>query len=335
MPYHSREWRLARRPNGEPQPDDFALVTTDVPDPADGEVTVRNTFLSVDPYMRGRMNDVPSYVPPFQLDEVMTGGAVGEVVASESDALSVGDQVLHMQGWREYATGPATAFRRIDATLAPASAYLGVLGTTGLTAWVGLVEIAPLQPGETVFISAAAGAVGSVAGQMAKLMGASRVVGSAGSDEKVRWILDDLGFDAAFSYRDGPVRKSLKAAAPDGIDVYFDNVGGDHLEAAISALHRGGRVALCGAISGYNATTAQPGPSNMFLCIGKRLRLRGFIVSDHMARFPEFVAQVAPWLRDGSLRTRETVVDGVENAPHAFIDMLRGANIGKMLVRVG
>jgi NADPH-dependent curcumin reductase CurA len=331
----NREIHLAARPVGEPSADTFALVENDVREPVDGEVAVRNSFLSVDPYMRGRMNDVKSYLPPFQVGEVMTGGAVGEVVESRSPDLSVGDTVLHMHGWREFATGRASAFRKVDTAMAPASAYLGVLGTTGLTAWIGLVDIAAMKAGDIVFVSGAAGAVGGVAGQIARLRGAARVIGSAGSDEKVRHIVDDLGFDVAFNYRAGTVREQLRAVAPDGIDVYFDNVGGDHLEAAIGCTRDHARLALCGAISQYNSATPPVGPRNLGLAIGRRLTLRGFIVTDHMSRYGDFLREVGPWLAEGRLSTRETVVDGIENAPAAFLGLLRGDNTGKMLVRVG
>jgi NADPH-dependent curcumin reductase CurA len=331
----SREVRLAARPHGMPTPEDFELAEVDVPAPADGEVVVRNLFVSVDPYMRGRMNDAKSYVPPFQLGQPMDGGAVGEVVESAADALRPGDLVLHGLGWREYAVGPARGFRKVERLDGvPPSAYLGVLGMPGFTAYVGLLEIAAFREGDAVFVSGAAGAVGSLAGQIAKQKGASRVVGSAGSDEKVRWITEDLGFDAAFNYKDGPVRRLLAQAAPDGIDVYFDNVGGDHLEAAIGALRQHGRVAACGAISQYNATEPPPGPRNLALVVGKRLTIRGFIVSDHNALMPQFTAEVGGWLREGRIRFQETVVDGIDHAVDAFLGLLSGENTGKMVVRL-
>lgn len=331
----SREIRLASRPRGEPSLENFELVQTETPTPGDGEVAVRNSFLSVDPYMRGRMNDVKSYLPPFEVGQPMDGGAVGEVVESRTRDLAVGDTVLHMKGWREYATGKAGEFRKVDAAVASPSQYLGALGTTGFTAWIGLVDIAQLKEGDVVFVSGAAGAVGSVAGQIAKLRGASRVIGSAGSDEKVSYVLDELGFDAAFNYRTSPVREQLRDAAPGGIDVYFDNVGGEHFEAALSALRPFGRVAMCGAISLYNATEAPPGPRNLPMAIGKRLTLRGFIVSDHFQRMGEFVQEVGGWLREGRLHYRETVVEGIQQAPEALIGLLRGENLGKMLVHLG
>ena len=327
-----REIRLAARPVGEPKPTDFALAEVDVPTPADGELLVRNVVMSVDPYMRGRMNDTKSYVPPFQVGAVLEGGAVGEVVESMSDTHQVGDLVVHMAGWRDYAVGPAAGFRRVDAGV-PASHHLGVLGMPGLTAYAGLFGVAGLQAGETVFISGAAGAVGSLAGQFARLRGAT-VVGSAGSPDKVRWLVEELGFSAAFNYKDGPVTDQLRAVAPAGIDVYFDNVGGDHLEAAIDSLKVHGRAAICGMISLYNNTAPAPGPRNLSMIVGKRLRLQGFLVSDHNALLPEFAREVGGWLADGSLIARETVVDGLENAAAAFLGLLRGDNTGKMVVRI-
>ncbi|SCG46632.1 NADP-dependent oxidoreductase [Micromonospora coxensis] len=329
----NREIHLASRPQGWPTADNFRLVETDVPTPGPGQIVVRNQFMSVDPYMRGRMNDVKSYVPPFALDAPLDGGAVGEVVASEADGIKPGDTVLHGLGWREYALLDAKAARPVDPSLAPVSAYLGVLGMTGLTAYAGLLDVAGMKPGETVFVSGAAGAVGSMVGQIAKLKGAGRVVGSAGSAAKVE-RLRALGFDAAFDYHDGPVYQQLKAAAPDGVDVYFDNVGGEHLEAAIGAMNLHGRAAVCGMIAQYNATEAPAAPRNLALLIGKRLTLRGFLVGDHGHLREQFVADVAGWLRDGSLSYDETVVDGIENAPEAFLGVLRGDNLGKMLVRL-
>jgi NADPH-dependent curcumin reductase CurA len=327
-----RQVHLVARPDGWPRPADFALVDVDVPEPAEGQVLVRNQFLSVDPYMRPKMNDVRSYTPPYELHAPMDGGAVGEVIASGSPERAVGEVVVHQAGWREYAVLDAARTRTVDVSLAPASAYLGVLGLTGFTAWLGMVDIAGQQAGETVFVSGAAGAVGSVAGQIAKLRGAARVVGSAGSAAKVA-RLRELGFDAAFDYHDGPVRRRLAEAAPDGIDVYFDNVGGEHLEAAIAAMKPFGRVAMCGSISSYNATEPPPGPRNIALAVGKQLTLRGFLIGSHRHRHDEFVAQVGGWLREGALRYEETVVDGMENMVDAFLGMLRGDNTGKMLVR--
>ena len=335
MPFTSREVRLASRPKGEPQPSDFELAETEVADPADGELIVRNTFMSVDPYMRGRMSDAKSYAAPFNLGEVMHGGAVGEVVASNANGFAPGDTVLHGLGWREYATLGAKNARKVDAAGVSPSIYLGVLGMTGLTADVGLLDIAGLKDGDIVFVSGAAGAVGSVAGQIAKLKGHT-VIGSAGSPEKVEHLTAELGFDAAFDYHDGPVHKLLRAAAPDGIDVYFDNVGGDHLEAALRSLRLFGRTAVCGSISTYNATELPPGPRNFGnLVVAKRLTIRGFLVMDHFHRFRAFATEVGGWVASGELKFHETVAEGgIEAAPQAFIDMLNGANTGKMVVRL-
>ncbi|MEU5673494.1 NADP-dependent oxidoreductase [Micromonospora sp. NPDC047753] len=328
----NREIHLASRPQGWPTEDTFRLVETEVPTPGPGQIVVRNQYMSVDPYMRGRMNDVKSYVPPFALDAPLDGAAIGEVVASEAADVAVGTTVLHGLGWREYALLDAAAARPVDPSIAPVSAYLSVLGMTGLTAYAGLLEVAAMKPGETVFVSAAAGAVGSLVGQIARLKGAGRVIGSAGSPAKVE-RLRALGFDAAFDYHDG-VRESLREAAPDGVDVYFDNVGGDHLEAAISAMNLHGRAAICGMIGQYNATEPPAAPRNLALVIGKRLTLRGFLVNDHNDVRAAFVRDVSGWLRDGTLSYDETIVDGIENAPAAFLGLLRGDNLGKMLVRV-
>jgi len=332
LPTSSREWHLVARPQGWPTPDDFALREAPVTAPEQGRILVRNEYFSVDPYMRGRMNDVKSYSLPFRLDAPMQGGAVGEVVASAADGIAVGNHVLHNLGWREYAEVEASAVVPVDPSLAPMSAYLGVLGMTGLTAYAGLLEVASLTPGDVVFVSGAAGAVGSQVGQIAKLKGASRVIGSAGSDEKVRLLVEEYGFDAAFNYKDGPVSTQLRQAAPDGIDVYFDNVGGEHLEAAISSLRVHGRVAVCGMIAQYNATEPTPAPRNLALVIGKRLRLQGMLVGDHSSLKPKFVQDVGAWLASGELKYAETVVEGIENGAEAFLGLLRGENIGKMIV---
>ncbi len=329
-----REIHLASRPHGVPTADNFALVEVEVAPPGAGEVLVRNLFMSVDPYMRGRMNDVRSYAPPFELGEAMNGGAVGEVVASDDPSLEVGDTVSHGLGWRDFAVVPASQARKVDAAAAPLSRYLGILGMPGLTAYVGLLEMAAFTAPDIVFVSGAAGAVGSAVGQFARLLGSARVVGSAGSDEKVERLTGQLGFDAAFNYHSGPVAAQLGGAAPDGIDVYFDNVGGEHLEAAIGALRPFGRIAACGSISGYNATEPPPGPHNMSFIVGKRLTMRGFIVSDHADRQDEFATRVVGWLREGLLHAPESIVEGLEQAPEAFIGMLGGANIGKTVVRI-
>ncbi|MEV5609951.1 NADP-dependent oxidoreductase [Streptomyces sp. NPDC052225] len=334
MSFSSREWHLVARPVGEPTVSDVALVTTTLADPGPGQVVVRNDFLSVDPYMRGRMDDRESYLPPFGLNEPMTGTAVGTVVASQTADVPVGATVTHFLGWREYALLSADQVQVVDTHLAPAQAYLGVLGTTGLTAWASLKEVAPVEEGDVVFISGAAGAVGSVAGQLARKLGASQVIGSAGGPDKVKRLTEEYGFDTGLDYRAGDIAGQLAAAAPNGVDVYLDNVGGDHLDAALQVMNLRGRVAMVGAISMYNATELPAGPPHLPLAIGKRVNLRGMNVSDHFHLMPEFARQAGGWLADGSLVADETVVDGIDHAFEAFGAMMRGANTGKMLVRL-
>jgi len=328
------EIRLAARPTGWPTLDNFSIVDVDVPSPGPGQILVRNVAMSVDPYMRGRMSAAKSYVAPFEVGKAMDGGAVGEVLESTVDEFKPGDHVLHGLGWRTHAVVDAKSASKVDPDAAPLSTYLGVLGMTGMTAYVGLFEIAKFKPEDTVFVSGAAGAVGSMVGQLAKLKGAKRVIGSAGSAEKVRYLTEELGFDAAFNYKDGPVAEQLKAAAPDGVDVYFDNVGGDHLEAAISRANLHARFAICGMISIYNATEPAAAPRNLMQLVGKRITMRGFLVGDHEDLRQQFLTDVAPLVTSGELRYSETVVEGIRQAPQAFLDMLAGANTGKMLVHV-
>jgi NADPH-dependent curcumin reductase CurA len=289
MPVATREWQLAARPHGEPAPEDFRLVERERPDPGEGQVVVRMLVMSVDPYMRGRMNAGKSYAAAWEVGETMKGGAVGRVVDSRSPDVPEGALVLADAAWRDVAVLDARHVRVLpELPGIPPSYHLGVLGMPGLTAWVGLFRLAQFREGDTVFVSGAAGAVGSLVGQFARLKGAAAVIGSAGTPEKVAWLTGELGFSAAFDYHDGPVAKQLAGAAPDGIDVFFDNVGGEHLEAAIGAFKEHGRAALCGAISGYNAVEPQPGPRNMFMLVTKKLSLRGFIVSDHTDLQDEF-----------------------------------------------
>jgi NADPH-dependent curcumin reductase CurA len=331
----SREIRLGSRPTGEPAVDDFDLVERELSQPGEGEVLVRNTWMSVDPYMRGRMDARESYIPPFELGGVLEGGVVGEVVASRSASVPVGATVSHFLGWREYAVLDASAVTVVDTTSVPAQAYLGALGTPGLTAYAALTVVAPVREGDVVFVSAAAGAVGSVAGQIARQLGASRVIGSAGGPVKATKIVDDFGFDAAIDYRAGSVADQLAQVAPDGIDVYVDGVGGDHLQAAIGATRTHGRIALVGAISTYNATAPIPGPDNLYQAAYNELTLRGMLVTSYFHLFPEYIDRATGWLADGMLHTEETVFDGIDQAPAALLGVLRGTNTGKMLVRLG
>jgi NADPH-dependent curcumin reductase CurA len=335
MAVTTREIHLAARPSGWPTADTFATVTIELAGPGDGELLVRNLFMSVDPYMRPKMNDVKSYTPPYEVGAALYGAAVGEVVESRVDGYAPGDLVLHGLGWREHAVVEARTVRRLeDLPGVPASQYLGALGSTGLSAYVGLFDIARFADGDTVFVSGAAGAVGSMAGQFARLRGARRVIGSAGSAEKVAYLTGKLGFDAAFDYHDGDLRGQLAAAAPNGVDVYFDNVGGDHLEAAIDVLNEHGRVAMCGSVSAYNETEPPPGPRNLAQVVTKRLSLRGFIVLDHFHRFADMSRDVSTWFTNGDLVADETIVDGgLDAAVDAFLGLLRGENTGKMVVR--
>ncbi len=332
--FESREVRLARRPEGAPADATFAFARVRVGPPSDGEIVVRNTLMSVDPYMRGRMNAGRSYAKPYAIGEVMYGGAIGTVAASAAPEIPVGATVLHNSGWREYALLRARDARVIDTSKAGAEAFLGALGMPGMTAWVGLRVIAEVKKGESIFVSGAAGAVGSTVVQLAKHWGLS-VVGSAGTPEKVRYLREELHADAAFNYHDGPVGELLAHAAPDGIDVFFDNVGGEHLEAALAATKDFARLVLCGAISVYNAVSAPPGPANIRLAIPRRLRIAGFIVTDHAAREPEFMDEMLPLIAGGAVKVRSTVVEGLESAPQALMSILRpDAHIGKMLVRL-
>ncbi|MBM7369064.1 NADP-dependent oxidoreductase [Gordonia hydrophobica] len=331
----STQVQLVTRPRGWPTHDDFRTVAVDYDDLAPGQVRVRNDFLSVDPYMRGRMNDAKSYIPPFVLGETMTGGAIGHVVESADEALPVGTLVQHDLGWRDIAQADAAAFRAVpELPGVPLSVRLGILGMTGMTAYVGLTAIAGMTEGDTVFVSGAAGAVGTAAGQIARLLGAKRVIGSAGSAEKVALLTEKYGYDAAFNYKDGPVRKQLAALAPEGVDVYFDNVGGEHLEAALDVMNDGGRVALCGVISVMNTAGRPVGPNNMANIITRGLTLKGFTLGNYVHLAPEFSQRMTAWFGEGKIAYDETIVDGIEHAVDAFLDMMRGANTGKMLVRI-
>jgi hypothetical protein len=326
-----RAWHLKSRPQGLPTADNFELKETELPPLGDGMVRVRNRWLSVDPYMRGRMNDVKSYVPPFQLGEPMDGGAIGEVVESRAEGLQPGDLVQHMAGWRDEAVVPANTAKKLPDLGAPPQLFLGVLGVTGMTAYFGLLDAAAAKQGDVVFVSAAAGAVGSAVVQIAKAKGMS-VIGSAGGAEKCEFVRS-LGADHVVDYKAAPILKGLAAAAPEGIDVYFDNVGGDHLDAAFALARNNARFAICGMIEGYNARDPM---SFRYIArvIAARIQLKGFIVFDYFPRTAEFYAEMGPWLSNGTVKSRETVVDGLESMPDAFLGLFEGANVGKMLVRL-
>jgi NADPH-dependent curcumin reductase CurA len=329
----SREIRLKSRPVGTPGPDNFEIATVDVGAPGAGQVLVRNTYMSVDPYMRGRMTDRASYVPPFQIGEVLQGGAIGEVVESHAEGFAKGDLVSSFFGWREAFVAPGAALEKLPRQAnVPDQAFLGVLGMPGLTGYAGLLEIGQPKPGETVFVSGGAGAVGSVVAQIAKLKDCT-VVATAGSDAKCDW-LRSRGVDHAINYKTcGNLLEAVRTAVPKGIDVYFDNVGGEHLEVAIEMARPFARFAECGMISGYNAD-AMVGPRNIIQVVGKSLRIRGFIVSEFASLRPQFLTDMMGWIADGKLAWEETVLDGVDKAPDAFIGLFSGGNTGKMLVKL-
>ena len=329
----SRDVRLAARPVGLPKVEDFKVEEVDVAQPQDGEILVKNLSLTVDPYMRGRMTDRASYVAGFDLSETLTGGAIGQVVESNNPNFSVGDHVESHYGWREAYVSDTRGVRNLGEIKAPASAYLGVLGMPGMTAYVGLLDVGQLKEGETVFVSGAAGAVGSAVGQIAKIKNCT-VIGSAGGAEKVAHLVNDLGFDHGIDYREGNLTQQLMKCAPQGIDVYFDNVGGDHLEAALNCMRPNGRLPLCGAISQYNATAPVPGPRNLAIAIGNQLTLKGFIVSNFNHLRADFERDMADWINSGQLKYRETVFEGIDRMPEAFIGLFTGVNTGKMIVNL-
>jgi NADPH-dependent curcumin reductase CurA len=330
----SREIRLKNRPLGMPGEEDFELAQVTLPEIQTGQILVRNAYMSVDPYMRGRMHDTESYLPSFQIGKPLEGGAVGQVIESKSSQFQVGDYVVSMQGWRESFISDGKYLVKVDPEKAPIQAYLGIMGMPGLTAYVGLLDIGMPKEGETAFVSAAAGAVGSAACQIAKIKGC-RVVGSAGSDEKVAWLVDEAGVDAAFNYKDvdnliGELRKHCS----EGIDIDFENVGGKNLEAALECMNPFGRVVMCGMISLYNATRPTRAPMNLVYTIPKRLTLKGFIVSDHFDRQPQFYQDMGRWIDEGRIKWKETILEGIEKAPKAFLGLFTGANFGKMLVKL-
>src|SRR5437870_2133424 len=328
----NRQIRLKKRPVGMPTLADFETVASPRPTPRDGEVLRRTIYLSLDPYMRGRMSDEPSYAKPVNLGDVIVGHTVSQVVESRHPNFRDGDLVTGYDGWQEYAASNGNDLRKLDRSV-PVSTAIGVLGMPGMTAYVGLLDIGQPKPGETVVVSAASGAVGAVVGQLAKLQGC-RAVGVAGSKDKCEYVVNELGFDACVNYKTDALVPALSAACPKGIDVYFDNVGGDVTEAVVQLLNPFSRIPLCGLISMYNATSPAPGPSWRYL-LTNRVLVKGFIVSDHLDRMPAFLADCTTWVREGKLKFREDIMEGLENAPTAFIGLLQGKNFGKMLVRVG
>ena len=335
------EIRLKDRPIGIPTENNFEFVRVSIPDPKEGEFLVRNLWMSVDPYMRGRMRETKSYISSFQLNKPLEGGSVGQVIESKNNKFKVGDYVLSNFGWREYWLSiDGSGVTKIDPNMAPIHSYLGVLGMTGLTAYIGLLKFGELKDNDynnTVFVSAASGAVGSVACQIAKIKGC-RVVGSTGSLEKVKWLLDQARIDNAFNYKEvgeDNISSELRKLCPNGIDIYFDNVGGKHLEAALDNMKVFGKIVLCGMISQYNVPPSQQsGPSNLFLAITNRLKIQGFIVRDHYHMLNEFYTNMSKWISQEKIKWQETVVEGLENAPKAFIALFKGENIGKMLVKI-
>ena len=330
----NRQIRLASRPHGWVSAKNFELTEAPVPKPAEGQVLVRNVFMSVDPYMRGRMNDVKSYVPPFQVGEVLQAGVIGQVVESRNPNFVAGDYVNGMLGWELYSLSNGQGIYKVTRNEVPLSYHLGILGMPGMTAYVGLFTIGNAKKGDDVFVSAASGAVGSVVGQLARIHGC-RATGCAGSDEKVALMTDEFGYEAGFNYRDSEsLVKSIAEVCPKGINVNFENVGGDIFEAALWNMRPHGRIVLCGMVANYNDERAEPGPRGMMTVIARRLTIRGFIVTDHTEACREYVEKASRWLAEGKLRYRETVTRGLENAPAAFIDMLKGANIGKQIVQL-
>lgn len=330
----SREIRLKSRPDGIPTQHNFEIAEVTLPETAENELLVKNLYMSVDPYMRGRMMDRKSYVPPFQIGQPLEGGSVGEVVESKNDKFEPGDIVLNMLGWREYFVSNGKGLTRINPGKGPVQAYLGTLGMPGMTAYFGLLEIGKPNKGETVFVSAASGAVGSIVSQIAKIKGC-RVVGSAGSDEKVAWLKEVAGVDEAFNYKTvNNLFKTVGELCPNGIDVYYENVGGQHLEAALEHMNTYGRLVMCGMISQYNATRPPVGPSNLGHMISKQLKMEGFIVARFSNKMAQFQTDMGKWIAEGRIKWKETVLEGIDKAPEAFMGLFRGDNFGKMVVKL-
>jgi NADPH-dependent curcumin reductase len=329
----NRQFRLAARPQGMVGAEHFDLVQEPLPEPAEGQVLVKTLYISLDPAMRGWMSEGRSYVPPVGIGEVMRAGTVGRVIESRSERLEVGDHVSSWLGVQEYAVADADGLLKVDTRLASLPTYLGALGMPGMTAYFGLLDIGKPEPGQTVVVSAGAGAVGSVVGQIAKLKGC-RVVGIAGGSEKCSWIADELGFDAAIDYKTEDVAQELRKHCPEGIDVYFDNVGGEILDAALARLARHARVVICGAVSQYNNIDSMRGPSNYMSLLVNRARMEGFVVIDYMGRYAEALPEMAGWIAEGKLHAREDVVEGFEQFPDALVRLFKGENVGKLVLRL-
>ena len=335
MTLANAQYRLAARPVGLPKPSDWEYVEEEAPEPGENEFLVQVEYLSLDPAMRGWMNAGRSYVPPVEIGEVMRAGAIGRVVESRHPGYEVGERVFGTFGVQRYAVSDGRGVTRIDTELAPAQTHLGVLGLSGLTAYFGLLDVGRPEPGQTVVVSGAAGSVGSVVGQIAKIKGC-RAVGIAGGPEKCRWLVEEVGFDAAIDYKNDDVRAGLREAAPDGIDVFFDNVGGTVLEEALRRLARGGRIVLCGAVSQYNATEVPRGPANYMQLLVARGSMTGFVIFDYADRYPEAVAELGGWLKSGQLKPHEDIVEGeIKDFPEVFLRLFRGENLGKLVLACG
>ncbi len=329
----NHQYKLIARPKGEPRRSDFEFAESTVPSPGEGEILVKLAYISLDPAMRGWMNEGKSYIPPVGIGEVMRAGAVGEVIASKHAKFAVGDQVLGMFGVQEYALSDGKGVNKVDASLAPLPVYLGTLGMPGMTAYFGLLDVAGAKQGDTVVVSGAAGAVGQVVGQIAKIKGC-RAVGIAGGPDKCRYVVEELGFDACIDYKNEDLKAGLKQHCPGGVDVYFDNVGGDILDTVLTRLAMGARIAICGAISQYNNTEAVKGPSNYMSLLVNRARMQGFVVFDYADRYMEAATQMAGWMAQGKLKTREDIVEGIETFPETLLKLFHGENIGKLVLKV-
>ena len=328
-----KQIKLIKRPLGTPTKEDFEIVKAPIGEASQGEVLLKTVYISVDPYLRGRMNDTKSYIPPFELNEMISSGVIAQVVDSKSTLFEKGDVVLGSLPWQEYSIAKEKAVRKIDHTLAPASSYLSVLGMTGLTAYFGLLDIGKPKEGETVVVSGAAGAVGSIVGQIAKIKGA-HVVGIAGSDEKVKFLIDELGFDGAINYKTQDVAKALSELCPNGIDIYFENVGGEISDAVFPLLNNFARIPVCGAISSYNKEQLDVGPRVQSYLIKTSSLMQGFTVGNYSSRFGEGALELAGWLKEGKLKYEETITEGFDHTIDAFLDLFKGANLGKALVKV-